>query len=79
MNSKKFDSFPTITTSRLYLRNFKESDAKQIFILRSSEIVNKFISSENKLKIFKKSTYVMFMNELNIRKYKFLKKLIEYN
>ena len=44
MNSKKLDSFPTITTPRLYLRNLKESDAKQLFILRSSEIVNKFIS-----------------------------------
>ena len=44
MNSKKLDSFPTITTPRLYLRNLKESYAKQLFILRSSEIVNKFIS-----------------------------------
>lgn len=43
-----------------------------------TQAVNKFISSENKLKIFKKRTYVMFMNELNNRKYKFLKKLIEY-
>lgn len=47
MNSKQQDSFPAITTQRLYLRSLKESDAEQLFILRSNEIVNHFISRPN--------------------------------
>lgn len=45
---------------------------------KESKAVKKYILNEKKIKIFKKNTYLIFMNELNIRKYKFLKKLIEY-
>ncbi len=38
--------------------------------------VKKFIKIEKNLKLFNKNTYIKFMKELNIRKFKFLKKII---
>jgi len=43
MNNLQHSSFPIIKTQRLYLRKLKESDAEQLFALRSNEIVNQFI------------------------------------
>ena len=43
MNNLQNGSFQSIKTKRLYLRKPKESDAKQLFDIRSNEITNQFI------------------------------------
>ena len=43
MLTLNFEPFPTITTDRLVLRKLKDSDAPEIFILRSDERILQFI------------------------------------
>lgn len=43
MTRKNFTPFPVLTTGRLHLRELKPSDDKEIFALRSSEQVNKYL------------------------------------
>tara|TARA_B100002052_G_C15866939_1_gene592757 strand:+ start:893 stop:2092 length:1200 start_codon:yes stop_codon:yes gene_type:complete len=45
---------------------------------KENKIVKKYIAMENSLKIFKEKTYVNFMNNLNRKKLKFLKRIINY-
>ena len=45
---------------------------------KENKIVKKYISMENSLKIFKEKTYINFMNDLNRKKLKFLKRIINY-
>jgi len=58
MNSQERNSFPAINTQRLYLRKLKESDVKQLFALRSNEIVNQFISRPKPKSIKDISTFI---------------------
>ncbi len=46
-NSKVFDTFPIIKTSRLILREIRLEDAKRIFDMRSNGRVNTFIARPN--------------------------------
>ena len=39
----KFTTFPILTTENLILRQFEMADEKEVFLLRSSDEVNKFI------------------------------------
>ena len=43
MPDKPFTTFPILTTERLKLRPLLESDAKEIFLLRSDTAINKFL------------------------------------
>jgi ribosomal-protein-alanine N-acetyltransferase len=43
MLNVNFSPFPYLETERLYLRELKEEDANEIFILRSDESVNEFL------------------------------------
>ena len=45
---------------------------------KENKIVKKYISMENSLKIFNEKTYTNFMNDLNRKKLKFLKLIIDY-
>ena len=45
---------------------------------QENKIVKKYISMEKNLEIFKEKTYKKFMNDLNKKKFKFLKKIINY-
>jgi 2-polyprenyl-3-methyl-5-hydroxy-6-metoxy-1,4-benzoquinol methylase len=40
-------------------------------------LIKKFLKNEIKYKLFKSSTYIKIMNELKIRKYKFIKKILK--
>jgi [ribosomal protein S5]-alanine N-acetyltransferase len=44
MPTQNFTSFPTLTTERLLLRKIAPDDVNSIFLLRSNEIVNKYIA-----------------------------------
>jgi ribosomal-protein-alanine N-acetyltransferase len=46
MLNKILSTFPTLTTERLTLRQPLESDAQQIFLLRSDAIVNKYLDRQ---------------------------------
>lgn len=41
-----FLPFPILTTKRLLLRNLKDSDAREIFFLRSDDCVNKYLDRQ---------------------------------
>jgi ribosomal-protein-alanine N-acetyltransferase len=46
MPNKALLTFPTLTTERLTLRQPLESDAQQLFLLRSNAIVNKYLERQ---------------------------------
>lgn len=43
-NTAVFDQFPVLKTPRLTLRDIREEDAEQIFLMRSNKRVNQFIA-----------------------------------
>jgi hypothetical protein len=45
--------------------------------IKNNDIIKKFLKDEKKYKLFEPSTYRKIMNELKIKKYRFIKKIIE--
>jgi [ribosomal protein S5]-alanine N-acetyltransferase len=56
-------SFPECSTERLQLRHLKAEDAPQIFLLRSDEMVNRFINRERAVSI---NDAVAFINKIKV-------------
>lgn len=46
MEPKNYKNFPLLTTERLTLRQLSESDAQEIFLLRSDPIINKYLDRQ---------------------------------
>jgi ribosomal-protein-alanine N-acetyltransferase len=53
-----FTPFPLLTTQRLILRQLKDEDANEIFVLRSDERVNKFIDRPKAITIADASAFI---------------------
>ena len=46
MINRSFSPFPVLTTKRLVLRQLLESDAEEIFLLRSDAVINKYLNRQ---------------------------------
>ena len=60
-----FNPFPQLTTDRLLLRKFRESDVDVILFLRSDRRVNKFIERPENRLTKNKSDALAFIKEIN--------------
>lgn len=56
-------TFPTLTTERLTLRQPSESDAQEIFLLRSNVIVNKYLDRQPSKTVEEALTFIRKVNE----------------
>ncbi|MEO9069686.1 MAG: hypothetical protein ABI261_01545, partial [Ginsengibacter sp.] len=58
-----FTSFKELTTERLLLRSLKATDKKEIFILRSDQVINKYIDRPAPTKIEEALLFIKNRNE----------------
>ena len=63
MLNKILSTFPTLTTERLTLRQPLESDAQQIFLLRSDAIVNKYLDRQPTRTVEEALHFIRTVNE----------------
>jgi len=63
MLNKILSTFPTLTTERLTLRQPLESDAQQIFLLRSDAIVNKYLDRQPSGTVEEALSFIRKVNE----------------
>lgn len=63
MLNKILSTFPTLTTERLTLRQPLESDAQQIFLLRSDAIVNKYLDRQPSETVEEALSFIRKVNE----------------
>ena len=63
MSNKILSTFPTLTTKRLTLRQPLESDAHEIFLLRSDTIVNKYLGRHPTQTIEEGLSFIRKVNE----------------
>jgi ribosomal-protein-alanine N-acetyltransferase len=63
MLNKILSTFPTLTTERLILRQPLESDAQQIFLLRSDAIVNKYLDRQPGRTVEEALSFIRKVNE----------------
>ena len=63
MLSKILSTFPTLTTERLTLRQPLDSDAQQIFLLRSDTIVNKYLDRPPSETVEDALSFIRIVNE----------------
>lgn len=63
MLNKILPTFPTLTTERLTLRQPLESDARQIFLLRSDAIVNKYLDRQPSVTVEEALNFIRKVNE----------------
>jgi ribosomal-protein-alanine N-acetyltransferase len=63
MLNKTLSTFPTLTTERLTLRQPLESDAQQIFLLRSDAIVNKYLDRQPSGTVEEALSFIRKVNE----------------
>jgi len=63
MLSEILSTFPTLTTERLTLRQPLESDAQEIFLLRSDTIVNKYLDRQPTETVEEALSFIRKVNE----------------
>ena len=62
MSGKNFTPFPTLRTERLLLRRLEETDRNEIFSLRSSEQVNKYLNRKPAESIDEATGFIRMVN-----------------
>lgn len=63
MGEKKFKPFPVLKTERLILRKLASDDANEIFALRSSDLVNKYLDRKPSNSIDDAKNFIQAINK----------------
>lgn len=63
MGEKKFKPFPILKTERLILRKLASDDANEIFALRSSDLVNKYLDRKPSNSIDNAKNFIQAINK----------------
>lgn len=63
MGEKKFKPFPVLKTERLILRKLASDDANEIFALRSSDLVNKYLDRKPSNSIDNAKNFIQAINK----------------
>jgi ribosomal-protein-alanine N-acetyltransferase len=59
-----FETFPTLKTDRIILREISFEDAKVILELRSNEEINKFVATKRMQNLAEADTFIALCHEI---------------